>query len=85
MMLLGRVLREKTLIQLGLFYITLVNALKTNMSISLVPTLAIGFDDVRQRVQAQSEISTAHQEKIKVRLTLFIPQLVYTNLRSYRS
>ncbi|TDL27801.1 hypothetical protein BD410DRAFT_760973 [Rickenella mellea] len=30
-----------------------------------VPALAVGFDDLQQRVEAQRQLSTAHQEKIK--------------------
>ncbi|TFK52881.1 hypothetical protein OE88DRAFT_1312588 [Heliocybe sulcata] len=31
----------------------------------LVPALAVGFDDLQKRVEAQSQQATAHQEKIK--------------------
>jgi nuclear pore complex protein Nup54 len=33
----------------------------------LVPVLAIGFDDLRQRVDAQSQETASHQDKINVR------------------
>jgi hypothetical protein len=34
--------------------------------LSFVPVIAIGFDDLQQRVGAQSQQATAHQEKLKV-------------------
>ena len=34
---------------------------------SLVPVLAIGFDDLQQRVDAQTKQAAEHQEKLKVR------------------
>lgn len=35
---------------------------------SYVPALAVGFDDVQRRVEAQRAQSAAHVEKIKVRI-----------------
>lgn len=35
---------------------------------SLVPVLAVGFEDLQQRVNAQTKQAAEHQEKIKVRL-----------------
>jgi hypothetical protein len=34
----------------------------------LVPVVAIGFDDLRQRVEAQSQQAASHHEKLKVSL-----------------
>lgn len=34
--------------------------------ISLVPVIANGFDDLQQRVEAQSKQAAAHQERLKV-------------------
>lgn len=36
-----------------------------NCLLSLVPALACGFDDLQQRVEAQSQQAAAHQERIK--------------------
>lgn len=33
----------------------------------LVPVVAIGFDDLQQRVDAQAQQATAHHERLKVR------------------
>lgn len=33
---------------------------------SLVPVIANGFDDLQQRVEAQTQQAAAHQEKLKV-------------------
>lgn len=34
---------------------------------SLVPVVAIGFDDLQKRVEAQTQQAAAHQERLKVR------------------
>lgn len=33
----------------------------------MVPVVAIGFDDLKQRVDAQGQQAQAHHEKLKVR------------------
>ena len=38
-----------------------------SLSSSLVPVVAIGFDDLRERVEAQSRQAADHQEKTKVK------------------
>jgi len=45
----------------NLLLISLLNTLY-----SLVPALAVGFDDLRQRVEAQSQQAATHEEKLKV-------------------
>lgn len=35
--------------------------------LSMVPVLAIGFDDLQKRVEAQDKQAALHQEKLKVR------------------
>lgn len=34
---------------------------------SMVPALAVGFDDLHKRVEAQGKQAALHQEKLKVR------------------
>ncbi len=48
---------------------------------SCVPALAIGFDDLQKRVEAQRAQSTSHQEKLKVgkNMDLIIPQSILTS------
>ena len=40
---------------------------------SLVPVLAVGLDDLQQRVEAQTKQAAEHQEKLKVRSKALIP------------
>jgi hypothetical protein len=43
-----------------------------------VPVVAVGFDDLRQRVDAQSQQAASHQEKLKVRLFFSLNDIYYT-------
>lgn len=38
----------------------------------MVPVVAIGFDDLKQRVDAQGQQAQAHHEKLKVRHFLWL-------------
>ena len=37
----------------------------------MVPVLAVGFDDLQQRVDAQTKTAAQHQEKLKVTSSRF--------------
>jgi hypothetical protein len=70
MRLRGKKQLLKTLILLGAYIIPHVFATVTYPDYvpSLVPVLAVGFDDLAQRVEAQTQQSAAHTQTLEVHL-----------------
>lgn len=62
----GRRLYAKILIRAGGFVSSEVGTVLTS-SDSMVPAIAVGLDDLQQRVDAQTSQATNHSERIKVR------------------